>query len=279
MLPREFDDYKEWNDNGSELDEYAEFDKDRYRNFDEVKEYHNDYDEFPDSEHPPIRKSDKDEPVSMDHARGITTSQVLAATVVALVVVTGIFIPILDSKDVSVYIEGSVSNGMVYYYAEVYHYDENIPYYAVLLKDGSIMHQQAMVDGVAKYSEENVDENHNYTVEVRSGSPPLYVLEKKSLNSKIWVDLDHLNVTSTDIDYGLYLYGDGATATVSLYDTESSENVFSKDIAEGYDSDVIDKLQSGHTYYFTVGDQYDTYYFQEVTTPQSGNNGGGANNG
>ncbi len=275
LLTKEFDDVDEWSDNGSrEFDEYAEFDNEKYRNFDEVEEFHQDYAEFPmedrEDEGPPRKRDDKkDDSVVKNHSAHISATQVLATTVVALVVVTGIFIPVLENKDTMVYIDGSAMDGIVWYYVSMSYYDENIPYYAVLLDNGSIINQQVITEGYAEYKSTDFVEGHEYAVEVRSGSPPLYTVERKVISepsSKVYVVLDHLNAANNSIDYGLTLYGTGATATVTLLDAQYNE-VYTKSISEGYDSGIVENLSSGQTYYLDVANSTDTLLFEEVTIP------------
>ncbi len=272
LLAKEFDDVDEWNDNGSrEFDEYAEFDKADYRNFDPIEEYHDDYPEFPMEDQPETgrpKEEDDTERMIRHHHMHISAAQALATTVVAVVVVTGIFIPILENESVSIYIDGKIADGFISYYVSMDHYDETMPYYAVLLENGSIVHQQVISDGFAKYYAEYKDTGKEVVVEVRSGSPPLYVVERKTIaeSTEIWVELDHLEGTSDTVDYGVIVHGSGAELTLQLLDAQYN-TVFSKTIYEGSDSGVIEKLNPDSTYYLDVSDVNKTYLFEEITLP------------
>ena len=264
---------EEWNDNGAkDFDEYTDFSSSKYRNFDEIDEFHNNYREFP------MDDCEDRKPISTDapdfvqeevtkHHLEISAAQVLATTLVALVVVTAILIPALDNKDTEAYIGASITGGVLNYYASVSYGPEDAVYYAIVLEDGSIVQQKVMESGYAD-GEVHVNINSKYAIEVRTGSPPMFVVERYEVesSSSIYVTIDYISPVTDYIDYGLTLNGSGATATVSLYDPDTGSNMYSVSITEGYKSDTISGLIANHTYYFTVANEDETYYSDEVTT-------------
>ncbi len=254
-----------------EFEKYREFDSSKYRNFDDVAEFHNDYPEFPmEREGQSNSKDEEPDPIQEEASRHrvhISAAQTLATTFVALIVVSAILVPALDNKDVETYVEGSISDGMLYYMAKAYGGPEDEVYYAVVLQDGSIIGQTVMEGGFASGEVHIADSRSKYVVEVRAGEPPLLVLDRYEVSdfSSVWVDLDYLSVLTDSLEYGLTLHG-GASVTLSVYDPEISSNVYSKIISSGYVSDIVTGLKPDHVYYFDVADYNDTYYFEVITT-------------
>ncbi len=203
------------------------------------------------------------------HHIHISATQALATTFVAVVVVTAMFVPALETSDAEVFIDGKIDGSLLFYMVSVSSNSEDTVFYAIVLQDGSIIDQQVVEDGFAENSLSITDTGAKYAVEVRTGSPPLFVLEHydfESSSPSIYVELDYLTPGQDTLEYGLWLNGTDATATVSLYDPETGENLYSISISEGYQSDSIKDLTSDHTYYFTVSDESNTYFYQEVTT-------------
>ena len=269
-LTKEIQDSPELNEEGlPEFDDYLEYDSPEYRNFDDVDEFHNNYPEYPmesDDVIDPRLNDDEKQEIVKNHIE-ITAAQVLAATVVALVVVSAIFIPALMNKDVEVFIDASMSGDMLYYMVSISEPAEGESYFVVVLEDGSIVYQAAILDHSIEGEVHGLNEHSKHVVEVRSGNPPLLVLERYELtDSSIWAELEYLTPHTDSIDYGVIMHGSGASATLSLVDTDTYENVYSEMIYEGESTGTITGLTAGHTYYFDVATEDTTYLLEEVTT-------------
>ena len=233
-----------------------------------MDEFHNDYQEFHEKESEPSVKKEEDN-LSSERNRhlAIPSAQVLATTFVALIVVTAVLIPALDNRDVEVYLDGELISDQLYFMASMSYYSEDTPYYIIVIRDGSILHQQVIDDGFAK-GNIDADPEGRYTLEVRSGSPPLLVIASKEVynESGIWAELLYLNVETSTADFGVELHGSGASAYVSIYDTVSMTTVYSNEMGEGKLEDSVSGLSSGTLYYLTVSTEEETYLFEEFTT-------------
>ena len=253
-------------DNHDEFDDFREYDSDKYRNFDHVDEYHNRYEELHEDEgkEPPSEEDEIQE--STRRHLNLPTAQVLATTLVALVVVSAILIPALDNKDVEVYLDGKINSSELYFIASLSHYSEDTPYYVIVLEDGKIVHQQVIDDGFAE-GFIKADPSKPHTLEVRTGSPPLLVIASKVIDSGgVWAELIYLEVGAESADFGIELHGSGVTVNVSIYDTEDMTTVYSHDMGEGTLEDSVSGLTSGRLYYLTVSTEEETYLFEDFTT-------------
>lgn len=266
-MTNEFEENHELNDeNRNEFDDFREYDSDKYRNFDHVDEYHNRYEELHENEgkDPPSEEDEVEE--NRRRHLSLPTAQVLATTVVALVVVSAILIPALDNKDVEVSLDGKLISSELYFFASLSHYSEDTPYYIIVLKDGEIVHQQVIDNGFCEGTIA-ADPSMPYTLEVRTGSPPLLVIASIIIDSGgVWADLIYLNVGANSADFGIELHGKGIAVDVSVYDTEEMATVYSNTMEEGTLEDTVSGLTSGRLYYLTVSTADHTYLFEEFTT-------------
>lgn len=231
-----------------------------------MDEYHNRYEELHENEgKDPPTEEDEQEETRRRHL-SLPTAQVLATTVVALVVVSAILIPALDNKDVEVYLDGKINSSELFFMASLSHYSEDTPYYIIVLEDGEIVHQQVIDNGFSEGSI-TVDPSKPHTLQVRTGSPPLLVIASKEFDTGgVWAKLIYLDVGTNSADFGIEFHGKGMTVDVSVYDTEEMATVYSNTIEEGTFEDTVSGLTSGRLYYLTVSTPDESYLFEEFTT-------------
>jgi len=294
-LTREYDDVPELNDNGSsEFDNFAEYDSDLYSNFDKVDEYNGVAEEFPmaDDQYAAPSKSDvfgssaskkaaeeaeKRDKEFVKRYLNISAAQVAAATFVALVAVSAIIIPAIENEDVEVYMDVGFENGYLYFFVELENTVDQELYYVVVLENDSLVYQKAIEDHYMSDSIGGMDPYKDHKVEVRSGHPPLLVLDSKSIPAiKTGITWDHVDVGLDFVDYGVNVEGIEEELIISLYDPTGSSNattgegdgvvVYSEAIYQGYNSDTIRDLRPGHQYYLTVSSESKTYLSEDIMT-------------
>ena len=288
-LTREYDDVPELNDNGSsEFDNFAEYDSDLYSNFDKVDEYNGVAEEFPmaDDQYAAPSKSDvfgssaskkaaeeaeKRDKEFVKRYLNISAAQVATATFVALVAVSAIIIPAIENEDVDVFMEVGFENDFLYFFIELDNTADEELYYAVVLENDSIVYQKVIEGNYISDSIGGMDLKKDHKVEVRSGHPPLLVLESKTIPGRS-VSY-HLYPDVGYIEYDVSARGYSEEMTVSLYDPSGDPTgaasgpvlVYEQRFTESY-SDTIRDLQTNHEYRFVVSSPNETYVDEYVST-------------
>ena len=275
-----------------QYDDYLDISSQNYENFKPIDEFHNSYEEFPtvyyenvirkpEEEEKRIRSDSSSSGSSSEASSGpgasaaasssviadLSAAQVLSATFVALVAVSAIVIPIIDNTDLDVDLDVSYSAGILTYMIELTNASDDTEYYAVVMEDQSIISQKQILDNFQSDTLTGLKENSEHRVEVRSGTPPLYVVKSEVIPaSPSLVKWDHLTVKDNSVDYGVTVGSSDANVTIALYDPSTFSAVYSIVLNPGYNSDVIKDLMFSHTYEITVASENETYLSSSVTT-------------
>ena len=283
-----------------ELDGFAEFSSDKFRNLDEVDEYHDRTAEFPmdietdsavlagaamgaaeldaaenlkgteESKEEEKREkeiSDKNTKEIIKNATNISTAQALAPVAAALVVTSAIILPIIDNIDVEVNLNVEFVAGILSYSIEIINASEDENYEAFVYEGSSIIKETVIKDGHLEDSIGGLPPYKEHRVEVRSGTPALYVMGTNTIPAApSWAEWGHLTVGFDVIDYGVYYYGVSGEATITLVDPYDESVLYTKTLEEGLNSDIITGLRSSHPYTFTVASDSTLYLFEEVET-------------
>ena len=283
-----------------ELDGFAEFSSDKFRNLDEVDEYHDRTAEFPmdietdsavlagaamgaaeldaaenlkgteESKEEEKREkeiSDKNTKEIIKNATNISTAQALAPVAAALVVTSAIILPIIDNIDVEVNLNVEFVAGILSYSIEIINASEDENYEAFVYEGSSIIKETVIKDGHLEDSIGGLPPYKEHRVEVRSGTPALYVMGTNTIPAApSWAEWSHLTVGFDVIDYGVYYYGVSGEATITLEDPYDETILYTKSLEEGFNSDIITGLRSSHLYTLTVASDSTLYLCEEIET-------------
>ena len=286
-----------------ELDSFAEFSSDKFRNLDEVQEYHDNTAEFPmdietdsavlagaamgaaeaeaeaeaaksldgseasEEEKRQKETSDRNTKEIIKNATNISTTQALAPVAAALVVTSAIIIPIIDNIDVEVNLNMEFVAGILSYSIEIINASEDETYEAFVYEGSSIIKETIIENGRLEDSIGGLPPYRDHRVEVRSGTPALYVLKTSTIPAApSWAEWGHLTVGFDVIDYGVYYYGVSGEATITLVDPYDESVLYTKTLEEGLNSDIITGLRSSHMYTLTVASDTTLYLYEEVET-------------
>ena len=285
-----------------ELDSFAEFSSDRFRNLDEVVEFHDNTAEFPmdvetdsavlagplegtaETEEVEVKEgtegteevkrekelSDKNAKEFIKNATNISSAQALAPVAVALVVTSAIVVPFIENMDVEVNLNMEFVAGILSYSIEIINGSEDEVYEAFVYEGSSIIKETVIENGQLTDSIGGLPPYKEHRVEVRSGSPALYVLETSTIPAApSWAEWGHLTVGFDVIDYGVYYYGNSGEATITLEDPYDEDILYSKALEEGFNSDIITGLRSSHLYTLTVASDSTLYLYEELETEYS----------
>jgi|GEM_PF-2679403 len=291
-----------------EMDSFAEFSSDKFRNLDEVDEFHDKTAEFPmdietdsavlggaaldaadiagkeetegaevsegsketEEEKREKERSDKNTKEFIKNATNISSAQALAPVAVALVVTSAVVIPFIENVDVEVNLDMEFVAGILSYSIEIINASENETYEAFVYEGSSLIKETVIENGQLTDSIGGLPPYKDHRVEVRSGSPALYVLSTSTIPAApSWAEWGHLTVGFDVIDYGVYYHGISGEATLTLTDPYDEEVLYTKTLEEGLNSDIITGLRSSHQYNLTVASDTMLYLYEEVETEYS----------
>lgn len=290
-----------------ELDNYAEFSSDRYTNYVEVEEFHDKAPEFPmdietdsavlgaatgaaliegkeDPEGAEGAEGEKGTEETEDEKRekersnratkeiiknttNVSSAQALAPVAAALIVTSAVIIPFIDNVDVEVNLTVEYVAGILSYSIEIVNASEKETYYAFVFEGNSVIKETAIKNGSLEDSIGGLPPYREHRVEVRSGTPALYVLNTATIPAApTWAEWSHLSVGFDVIDYGVQYHGVSGEATLTLEDPYDESVLYTKTLEEGYNSDIITGLRSSHLYTLTVASDTTLYLKEEVET-------------
>ena len=291
-----------------EMDSFAEFSSDKFRNLDEVDEFHDKTAEFPmdietdsavlggaaldaadiagkeetegaevsegsketEEEKREKERSNKATKEFIKNATNISSAQALAPVAVALVVTSAVVIPFIENVDVEVNLNMEFVAGILSYSIEIINASENETYEAFVYEGTSVIKETVIENGQLTDSIGGLPPYREHRVEVRSGSPALYVLSTSTIPAApSWAEWGHLTVGFDVIDYGVYYHGISGEATLTLTDPYDEEVLYTKTLDEGLNSDIITGLRSSHQYTLTVASDTTIYLIEEVETEYS----------
>ncbi|MBR4244060.1 MAG: hypothetical protein IKQ14_01510, partial [Candidatus Methanomethylophilaceae archaeon] len=197
----------------------------------------------------------------------LSASQVLSTTFVAMVAVTAVVVPIIENADLEVDLDVDYNAGILTYMIELINASDGSDYYAVVMEGQTVILQQQIFDNYQSNTITDLRNSQEHRVEVRTGTPPLYVLDSVIIPATpSWAEWGHLTVSYNSIDYGVYFHGDSGEAVLKLTDTNSGEILYTKDLVDGLNSDVIGDLFSSHLYTLTVETETDTLLIRDIQT-------------
>ena len=209
---------------------------------------------------------------SSAHSSSSVPPDVILSTVaVAAIATVAVVIPTIENADTEVDFDVSFVNGILSYYIELYEASETEEYYAYVLENGVVIHQSKIenyqlsetLDGLLPYNE--------YLIEVRSGSPPLYVVSSYFIPAApVWAELDYMSADYNNIEYSVILFGRSGDAEISLYDPEADEVVYSMIMVEGVNSGIISGLVASHLYVLNVTSETTILLSEETETMAGG---------
>lgn len=114
---------------------------------------------------------------STHHVSSTAVAQTIAVSFVALIVVTGVIIPVIENSanEASAFIDCMIYTDELSVYGYVSPYSENENYVLIIYQDGAEIHRETMMDGHVSFSL-YVNSYSTYKAEIRSGTPPLLLL-------------------------------------------------------------------------------------------------------
>ncbi len=197
----------------------------------------------------------------------LSASQVLSTTFVTMVAVTAVVVPIIENADLEVNLDVDYNAGILTYMIELINASDGSDYYAVVMEGQTVILQQQIFDNYQSNTITDLRNSQEHRVEVRTGTPPLYVLDSVIIPATpSWAEWGHLTVSYNSIDYGVYFHGDSGEAVLKLTDTNSGEILYTKDLVDGLNSDVIGDLFSSHLYTLTVEAETDVLLIKDIQT-------------
>ncbi len=113
---------------------------------------------------------------------------------------------------------------------------------------------------------EDLDYSHSYLLTVSSASKT-YLSESITTEAEpTKVTLDSLTSTETSVEYKVTVTGNRDTVTAYLKDPTSGETLYTKELTVGTNTAVIEELEAGHTYQFTITSKTETFVDRAITT-------------
>ena len=195
------------------------------------------------------------------------TEAAMATTFVALVVAAAVIVPSIVNEDVSVNLNVIFIGDSFSYSIEIENPVEEEIYYAIVLEDDKLIHQEVIQDARQSETLTGLAPDKEHTLEVRTGYPPMYVVASLLVpEASIWGEWDHIRAGYTTINYGVIIHGDADDLTLYLYEPVTKSIVYHTDLTEGLNSDVIRGLWSSHTYLLMVAYLDEVIMSYEVTT-------------
>ena len=196
-----------------------------------------------------------------------SASQILSTTFVAMVAVTAVVVPIIENADLEVDLDVDYNAGILTYMIELINASEESDYYAVVMEGQTVILQQQIFDNYQSNTITDLRNSQEHRVEVRTGTPPLLVVASEVIPATpSWAEWGHLTVDYNSIDYGVYFHGDSGEAVLKLTDTNSGETLYTKELVDGLNSDVIGGLFSSHLYTLTVETETEVLLFKDIQT-------------
>jgi len=196
-----------------------------------------------------------------------SASQILSTTFVAMVAVTAVVVPIIENADLEVDLDVQYDAGILTYMIELVNASEGSDYYAVVMEGQTVILQQQIFDNYQSNTITDLRNSQEHRVEVRTGTPPLLVVASEVIPATpSWAEWGHLTVDYNSIDYGVYFHGDSGEAVLKLTDPNSGETLYTKEMVDGLNSDVIGGLFSSHLYTLTVETETDVLLFKDIQT-------------
>ena len=196
-----------------------------------------------------------------------SASQILSTTFVAMVAVTAVVVPIIENADLEVDLDVQYDAGILTYMIELVNASEESDYYAVVMEGQTVILQQQIFDNYQSNTITDLRNSQEHRVEVRTGTPPLLVVASEVIPATpSWAEWGHLTVDYNSIDYGVYFHGDSGEAVLKLTDPNSGETLYTKELVDGLNSDVIGGLFSSHLYTLAVETETDVLLFKDIQT-------------
>jgi|GEM_PF-3288772 len=196
-----------------------------------------------------------------------SASQILSTTFVAMVAVTAVVVPIIENADLEVDLDVDYNAGILTYMIELVNASEGSDYYAVVMEGQTVILQQQIFDNYQSNTLTDLRNSQEHRVEVRTGTPPLLVVASEVIPATpSWAEWGHLTVDYNSIDYGVYFHGDSGEAVLKLTDPNSGEALYTKELVDGLNSDVIGGLFSSHLYTLAVETETEVLLFKDIQT-------------
>jgi len=184
-----------------------------------------------------------------------------------MVAVTAVVVPIVENADLEVGLDVQYDAGILTYMIELVNASEGSDYYAVVMEGQTVILQQQIFDNYQSDTITDLRNSQEHRVEVRTGTPPLLVVASEVIPATpSWAEWGHLTVDYNSIDYGVYFHGDSGEAVLKLTDPNSGETLYTKELVDGLNSDVIGGLFSSHLYTLTVETETDVLLFKDIQT-------------
>ena len=184
-----------------------------------------------------------------------------------MVAVTAVVVPIIENADLEVDLDVQYDAGILTYMIELVNASEESDYYAVVMEGQTVILQQQIFDNYQSNTITDLRNSQEHRVEVRTGTPPLLVVASEVIPATpSWAEWGHLTVDYNSIDYGVYFHGDSGEAVLKLTDPNSGETLYTKELVDGLNSDVIGGLFSSHLYTLAVETETDVLLFKDIQT-------------
>lgn len=177
----------------------------------------------------------------------------MAATFIALVAVSAFVLPTIDNADLSVDMDVDYGGETLTYMVSLMNASANAKYYVVVMEGSTVVYEKEITGGYQTDTVQGLDSTKEHRVEVRTGLVPLYVAAAETIPAvSVWAQWDHVDAVKNTIDYGVDIRLSGEEMRVSLYDSATSAVVYTKDLAQGLNADIISGLEYSHSYTLTV---------------------------
>ncbi|AMK13811.1 hypothetical protein AUP07_0762 [methanogenic archaeon mixed culture ISO4-G1] len=151
------------------------------------------------------------------------------------------------------------------YFSVYLHGNDETAYVAVYdAATGDAIYQSSLTTGRLTETVTGLDDAHTYTIGIASETDSYLTADVTTLSPS--VEIDHVTATENSIDYGVTIQGIQKPTSLRLYDPETSSDVYSTSLVNGYNEGTISDLSSNHTYILSVSSETSTYYSGEVTT-------------
>ena len=184
-----------------------------------------------------------------------------------MVAVTAVVLPIIENADLEVDLDVQYDAGILTYMIELVNASDESDYYAVVMEGQTVILQQQIFDNYQSNTITDLRNSQEHRVEVRTGTPPLLVVASEVIPATpSWAEWGHLTVDYNSIDYGVYFHGDSGEAVLKLTDPNSGETLYTKELVDGLNSDVIGGLFSSHLYTLAVETETDVLLFKDIQT-------------
>ena len=177
----------------------------------------------------------------------------LAATFIALVAVSAFVIPTIENADLSIDMDVDYGGDTLTYMVSLTNASANSKYYVVVMEDQTIVYEKEITDGYLTDTVQGLDNTKEHRVEVRTGLVPLYVAATETIPAvSAWAQWGHVDAVKNTIDYSVDIRLSGEEMKIILYDSITSAVVYTKDLVQGLNADVISGLEYSHSYTLTA---------------------------